>query len=388
MLKKILFSGLSFLILIQSNAQIENNSALQKTINSAIVYQALNDFDHNIPVAVLVPGFFFAGAFKYNSNPKFNENDFYQDFETVNTSDRYQSIIYEVISKPFIRYIPSDSAMSARFIDGSRLTFELGFSKSGDTILFTQSDPKKTKTKTIKFLNGDMVSVLFKDEKKKRHYSSQLYGDSIRIADMRESVPDDNYRKVIRYKSGILNEISDYSVSGLSFILESREVYIFNEQNKPSLKLRMNKKGKITDSVKYFYHDDLVTLTQYFNQGQLKRSVSNHYNETGRIDERVFDTYLGREVISYFYPAENIIETIFSPGSDIPKNKFILKFDINQRLADMENLRIKEEYGNAKLKSRWISDYNDKGNLSNITILNSKGSISRIIKIEYSYFNP
>lgn len=64
MLKKILFSGLSFLILIQSNAQIENNSALQKTINSAIVYQALNDFDHNIPVAVLVPGFFFAGAFK------------------------------------------------------------------------------------------------------------------------------------------------------------------------------------------------------------------------------------------------------------------------------------------------------------------------------------
>jgi len=54
----------------------------------------------------------------------------------------------------------------------------------------------------------------------------------------------------------------------------------------------------------------------------------------------------------------------------------------------MENLRIKEEYGNAKLKSRWIFDYNDKGNLSNITILNSKGSISRIIKIEYSYFNP
>ena len=108
MLKKILFSGLSFLILIQSNAQIENNSALQKTINSAIVYQALNDFDHNIPVAVLVPGFFFAGAFKYNSNPKFNENDFYQDFETVNTSDRYQSIIYEVISKPFIRYILYD----------------------------------------------------------------------------------------------------------------------------------------------------------------------------------------------------------------------------------------------------------------------------------------
>lgn len=387
MIKKILFLVIASLFAFQVNAQVNIPDPLSKMVNSTLMHQVMNDFDRSIPLVFFAPGFYFIGSIDSQNNPLFNESDFYENEELVKSSSYYQKEVFDVLSSGLISYIPADSTMQVRVIDGKKLLFELKFVTNSDTISFTQTDAEKGKSKSVSYSGAKVLAVSFNDTGKEINFISRLIGDSLRVSEMADKNAGKNFRTEIRYKNGFLSETSWYNkVSGV-YELKSTDHYYLNENNKPGLMQTFNRKGAVTDSTHYYYNGDKIVHYQSFSGANEKLSVTYIYNRAGKLAGKTVKSPVRNYTVDYSYAGGNIADIEIDDKMKAFIRHYVFKMDVNKRLVNVEYNTIARESLVEALKTRWIFSYNAAGNISSVKVLDGKGTITKEIAIEYVFYN-
>ena len=386
MKKPLAFLG-AIIITLQAIGQSPAMQPINRTINSTILHQALNDFNRTVPLFFFFPGFFFIGSVSYQNNPLFMETDFFEDEKTPDFKDYYQKEIFAAITDPMIPYIPKDSAMEVRFIDGNKLIFELSFKWDGDTLLLEQINSSKGKSKTVKYVNNKVISSGFRDKENLKQFNEHIAGDTLRILEWIDngSASISKKRTEIRYRNGFPYEKRHSNSVQRTFIPQTITSYIYNEEQQLVLQEVKNSKGKIKYSINYLYHDNKLTNIEKKGKSSLA-TTSYSYDETGQLQskitrqsERVYSTITTRK-------EQNYNEFEFISGSPTPQHKiFGIKTNSGNQIAEMK-LSDKTDYASRPAETRWLLDYNNQGNISHIKVLNENGKIVKNITIEYIYF--
>ena len=388
MKSKIILMVLVLSVAFNSFAQITQPSALSKSVNSTIMQQVLNDFDRRIPLVLFVPGFFFIGSIQISNNTLFNESDFYEDTETPASSDFYQQIISDATKGNLIPYIPKDSVMKVRIMDENNLIFEMVFKHEKDTLLFNLTDGTQGKSKSIGYFDDKVITTSYNDERKMINYSSRLYGDTLRKSELR-NIDSRRYTN-IAYSNGLPTRVSNFVLDPTTKKkrLKNSEHFLYYENNQPSVKQYLNRKGKIKKTINYHYKGD--TLTQYT------------VHKGSSVVHTVINDYFVKEnslVRSYYERDHSCTKVIFLKEAgklsiDIEKSeitnkkRYVLRSDVNHRLSELEYLMITNEPLSVETKKRWVFNYNAMGNLSSIKVIDKKGTIVKNILLEYSYMKP
>ena len=388
MKKNTILMLLALSIAFNSTAQIVHPPALSKSVNSTIIYQMLNDFDRTIPIAVFVPGFFFIGNIKISYNPFFNESDFYEETDMPNSSDFYQQIVSDAASAKLIPYIPKDSVMKVRIMDDNILIFEMVFKHEKDTLFFNLTDGTQDKSKSIGYFADKVITTSYHDERKMIKYSSRLYGDTLRKSELRNI--DRRSITNIAYANGLPTKVSNFVIDPdtKKKRLKSSEHFLYNENNQPSMKQYLNGKGKIKKTINYQYKGDTLTMYTVNKGSSVVLTVTNDYFDK---ENSLVKSYYGRDIsytkVTYLKEADNLNLEI-EKSEIINKKRYVLRSDVNHRLSELEYLLIAPEPISAETKKRWVFNYNTKGNLSAIKVMDKKGKIVKNILLEYSFMNP
>jgi len=388
MKRRISIMILAVLILSDISAQVDKFKPVNRAVNNTIMHQMLNDFNRSIPIVLFVPGFFFLGSITYQANPQFNENSFYDNEELVNSSDYYQKEIFEALNSALMPYIPVDSVMVARFIDKDKLVFELSFKWIEDTMVFTQTNPEKNKLKTVSYHENKVISTDYKDLANNKFLSGRLYGDTIRISEWWERDSGEKSKTIMRYKDGVLYETTYYENSAGKYKLKSTDRYFQNEENKPALRTSMNRKGKITDSTNYFYHNGKLMLYRNSNKSN-SFNISYAYSAPGDLQSKTVQSLKRNYTINYNSPRPDYMEIDIDDKKHYSiKKSYNIKLDINRKLAELEGNEFPIYRQAPATSKRWVFGYNNFGNLNSVKVFNSNGTIEKNIEIEYSYFRP
>jgi hypothetical protein len=386
MIKKNLFILIAFLFAFTASAQVKIQDPLSAMINSTLMHQVMNDFDRSIPLAFFAPGFYFIGSNDSRTNPLFNESDFYETEELVKSSTYYQKEVFDGLNSCLISYIPVDSTMQVRVIDGKKLLFELKFVRNSETTSFTQTDAERGKSKSVSYSGARVLAVSYNDTGKEISFISRLVGDTLRVSEMTDKNAAKNFRTEMRYKDGILAETSWYSkVSGV-YELNSTDHYYPNEINKPGLMRTFNRKGVITDSTRYFYDGDKLVHYQSFSGVKEKLSVTYTYNRSGNLAGKKVKSPGRNYSVEHSYSGGNIADIDIDDKLKAFTRHYAFKMDINKRLANIEYNTISRESLVETLKTRWIFSYNTAGNISSVKVIDSKGTISKEILFQYDFF--
>ncbi|MHC1776720.1 MAG: hypothetical protein AB9834_15055 [Lentimicrobium sp.] len=387
MIKKNLFLLVFSLFTFAVSAQVKIQDPFSGMINSTLMHQVLNDFDRSIPLVFFAPGFYFVGSIDNQSNPLFNESDFYENEELVKSSSYYQKEVFDVLSSALISYIPADSTMQVRVIDGKKLLFELKFVKNADTISFTQTDAERGKSKSVSYSGAKVLAVSYNDAGKEIKFISRLIGDTLRVSEMADKNAGKNFRTEIRYKNGFLSETSWYNkVSGV-YELKSTDHYYLNEINRPGLMQTLNRKGAVTDSTHYYYNGDKLVHYQSFSGANEKLSVTYIYNRTGRLAGKTVKSPGRNYSVDYSYAGANIADIEIDDKIKAFIRHYVFKMDVNKRLANIEYNTIARESLVEALKNRWILSYDTAGNISSVKVLDGKGNITKEITMEYVFYS-
>lgn len=385
-IKYILTIG-ALLVLLSATAQVKNPEPLTRMVNSTLMHQVLNDFDRSIPIVLFAPGFFFIGNTHYNTNPLFNESDYYENEELVRTSNYYQKEIFDVLNSGFISYIPVDSMMQIQVFDENVLLFELKFIRKSDTVLFMQSDAERNKSKTVSFADSKIISVSYYDAQEQINYNSRLMGDTLRTSEMFFENAGNNTRSLMHFRNGFLSDVSYFRKVSGNYELSNTDQYYQNEKNKPALKQTLNRKGKITDSTHYYYDGDKLVHYQSFSGKNEKLSISYMYNRTGKLSVKTVKSQIRNYINDYSYANGSIADLEIDDKVKTFKRHYAFKSDINKRLYSIEYNTISKESLIENLKTRWVFGYNEKGNINSIKVMDEKGVINKEIKMEYNFFN-
>lgn len=374
------------LFTITTRAQVKVQDPLSGMVNSTLMHQVMNDFDRSITMAFFAPGFYFIGSIESHSNALFNESDFYENEELVKSSSYFQNEVFDALSSGLISYIPNDSTMHVRVIDGKKLLFELKFVRNSDTISFTQTDAEKGKSKSVSYAGAKVLAVSYNDTGKEISFISRLIGDSLRVSEMNDKSPGKSFRTEIRYKNGFLSETSWYSkVSGV-YELKSTDHYFLNEIKKPGLMQTLNRKGMVTDSTNYYYNGDKLVHYQSFSGANEKLSVTYIYNRAGKLAEKTVKSPARNYSVDYSYAGGNIADIEIDDKIKAFVRHYVFKMDVNKRLANVEYNTIARESLVENLKTRWIFSYNTAGNISSVKVIDHKGSIIKEVLLEYDFF--
>lgn len=378
----------SILFSFNSIAQVKNPEPITKAVNSALMHQVLNDFDRTIPLVFFVPGFFYIGSAAYQNNPLFSESDYFDNEELVRTSNYYQKEIFDVLNSGFIAYVPVDSIMQVRVIQGNSLLFEQKFIRKADTTIFIQTDVERRKSKSVSYTEGKVLTISYNDFVNEMSYYSQLIGDTLRINELVDKRAGKRNKTVMRYSGGLISEASYfdfYNTSGETN-LKYTDHYFYNELNLPGKSHTVNRKGKITDSTLYFYDEGKLTHYKSFKGSGEKLSITYLYNKVGQISGKAVKSLNRNYYVDYSYANGNIADIEIDDKAKAFKRHYIFKTDVSKRLVGIEYNTITKESLIETLKTQWIFGYNEKGNISFVKVVDVKGLINKEIKFEYDFF--
>jgi len=388
MIKKILLILVASLSIFNANAQKENAPAIARLVNSTLMYQVLNDFDRNIPLVLFAPGLYFVGSVRSHNNPLFNKSDFYENDELVKTSDYFQKEINDVLSPGLISYIPVDSIMQVRVIDGSVLLFELKFLRKADTMILIQTDAERKKSKSVSYAGDKVIAISYNDIINEISYNNELKGDTLRVSGLVDKPRGINNKTLMRYSGGILTEVSYFNIVSGKTEDKSTDHYYQSELKLPALKYSINRKGKITDSTLYFYDGDKLTHFKSFKGSAEKLSITYSYNRIGQISVKTVRSPIRNYVIDYSFARGNIADLEIDDKIKPFKRHYIFRSDISGKIVGIEYNNISKESLIENLKTQWIFDYNEKKNVSSIKVMDGKGLITKDIRLEYNFFSP
>ena len=381
-----MLAGIVLLLVSQTQAQIKHPESLTRLVNSTLLYQVLNDFDRTIPLVLFAPGYFYIGNLNYSKNPLFNESIFYENEALVKSSEYYQKEIFDAVDAGFINYIPADSIMQVRVIEGNLLLFELKFMRKGDTLIFMQTDAEKSRNKTVGFSLGKVISVSYNDTEAEINYMSHLEGDTLRISRMIDGKTGKNTRSLMHFENGFLSEASFFNMVSGKEQLISRDLYFMNEINKPALKQTLNRKGKVTDSTHYYYDGANLIHYQSFSGSAEKLSISFMYNRNGKVSGKTVKSPVRNYTSDYSYSNGLISDLEIDDKMKAFRRYFVFASDVGRRLAGLEYSTIAKESMIENLKTRWLFGYNEVGNIISIKVMDDKGLIAREIKLDYVFY--
>jgi hypothetical protein len=278
--------------------------------------------------------------------------------------------------------------MKVRVMDENNLILEMLFEHEKDTLFFNLSDGTQKKTKSIGYFDNKVITTSFNNKPKMIRYSSRLYGDTLRKSKLSKDQPRNTTN--ISYTNGLPTRVSYYKINPdtKKEMLKRSERFYYNENNQPSEKHYLNKRGKVKKTIQYYYKGD--TLIRYIIK-KGNSAILTVINDYLVKENSLLRTYHGSNLdytnVHFFKEANNLnieIDRKRNPN----KNRYILKSDVNYRLSELEHMLIKSDPPSNDTKKRWVFNYNAMGNLSSIKVINKKGAIEKIILLEYSYMKP
>ena len=378
-----------FLCTVRAGAQVKNPDNLTHLVNNTLMYQVLNDFDRTIPLVLYTPGFFLIGSLHHNSNPFFSESDNGENMAGKSRADTYQKEIQDVINTSFISYIPVDSTMSVRVVHDRKLLFELSFQRRNDSVFFIQTDAEKKKNKAVTVVDGKTIAVSYADQEQGITYRSQLYGDSIRISEYYDNLAQPTSKTEMRYSRGLPDVVSYYTRRSDSYDLKSADHYYYSIQGRPVLMQGIDPKGRINDSTVYYYDGDKLILTQKYNGAAVKQSYTYVYNRAGILSGKTVNLSGRIYSVDYSYANGSIASIEMDEKAKKIIRRFVFKNNIQRKLAGIEMSTINKESLIEDPKNRWVFDYNSKGNINSVKMMDDKGVITKEITFAYDFFgNP
>ncbi len=387
MIKKTLLILVASLSFFNTHAQKENAPAIARFVNSTLMYQVLNDFDRSIPLVLFTPGFYFVGSVRNHNNPLFNNSDFYENDELVKTSDYFQKEINDVLSPGLISYIPVDSVMQVRVIDGNVLLFELKFLRNADTMILIQTDAERKKSKSVSYAGDKVIAISYKDIINEISYNNDLQGDTLRVSNLIDKPRGINSKTLMRYSGGILTEVSYFDIVSGKTEVKSVDHYYQNEFKMPALKYSINRKGKITDSTLYFYDGDKLIHFKSYKSSVEKLSITYLYNRIGQLSGKTVQSPNRNYVVDYSFAKGNIADLDIDDRAKPFNRHYTFRSDISGNIVGLEYNTISKESLIENLKTQWIFEYNEKKNVSSVKVLDGKGLITKDIRLEYNFFS-
>lgn len=378
----------AFLFVFNSVAQVKKPEPITIAVNSALMHQVMNDFDRSMSLVFFAPGFFYIGRVAYQNNPLFSESDYFENEELVRTSNYYQKEIFDVLNSGFIAYFPADSIMQVRVIQGNSLLFELKFIRKADTTIFIQTDVERRKSKSVSYAKGKLIALSYNEFLNDISYNSKLLGDTLRIDELINKPAGKHNETVMRYSEGLISEVSYYDFNNVSgkTNLKSTDHYFVNELNLPAQRHTINPKGKITDSTLYYYDEGKLTHYKSYKGSGEKLSITYLYNKIGQISGKAVKSVNRNYFVDYSYANGMIADLEIDDKAKAFKRHYIFKTNIGKRLVGIEYNNIIKESLIETLKTQWIFDYNEKGNINSIKVMDDKGLINKEIKFEYEFF--
>ena len=388
-MKRIFLIVCSIFIILESFGQNVKHQTLDKVVNNAILYQALNNFNENIPLFLYYPGFVFVGNVSYQANPLFFDTDYYDRKPNRSAIDHFHKDIIEALNAPFIPYIPKDSAMTVRFIHDRQLLFEMSFVFKGDTLVFTQSNPGRSKVKTVMFDNGKHVATSFGDVNNRKYYKDVLQGDTLRLMTWTKIVNGQLSTKQtrVKYSNGLpvmterskSNVKSEKKLDYTMFKYDGQNRLVAEETYKPNEKLKK--------SINYLYNES--QLIRYEKKGGETYTVDLTYNDGGMLYSKNYQAAVKAFLTSYYYSGNNYREMVFKSTKGAHVNySFSINSDIRQKIVELIFDEHKEGATKGIYQKRWLLDYDESGNLIKVKLLNSRGTILKEITAEYTWYKP
>lgn len=387
MLRTCLLLIISSLSIFNVAAQDKNTETLAKIVSSTLLNQALNDFERTTPLIIYTPGMFFLGNTPNSAVSSLRERDYYNNDKIIKASEFYHNEIFDAIDKNFIPYIPSDSIMVVRAFQEKQLLFELKFERKSDTLIFTQNDALKTKTKTFRIIEGIVTAGSFIDINKKIFYNSQLIHDSLRVIELNNGSTGSQDKQEITYQNGLPVKLTHYVKGKTSYELESTDIYAYNTDLQPGFVQSENNKGKITDSTHYFYDQGKLVYYQHFSGKDEELSVTLIYNRSGKLSDKTVKSPNKNYSINYFHSGGNLADMEIDDKSKTFSRHFVFKYNVNKSLVNLEYNTIQKESLLETLKAQWVFAYNSERNVSSVKVMDSNGLVVKEIGFEYDYYS-
>lgn len=378
---------ISALTILNVSAQDKNTETLAKIVSSTLLNQVLNDFERTTPLIIYTPGMFFLGNKPNSAVSYLRERDYYNNDKIIKASEFYHNEIFDAIDKNFIPSIPSDSIMIVRAFQDKQLLFEFKFEQKADTLIFTQNDALKSKTKTFRIIDGNVTAGSFIDINKKIFYNTQLIHDSLRITELNNGSTGRQDKQEITYQNGLPVKLTHYVMGKASYELESTDIYTYNTDQQPGFVQSVNNKGKITDSTHYFYDSGKLVYYQHFSGRDEELAVTLIYNRLGKLSDKTVKSPIRNYSINYFYSGGILADMEIDDKSKTISRHFVFKYNVNKSLVNLEYNTIQKESLLETLKTQWVFAYNNERNLSSVKVMDSNGLVIKEIGFEYDYYS-
>lgn len=387
-MKKALLFVCSLLIILKTTGQSIQHKPMEKVVNNIVLYQALNNFNHSLPLFLITPGFVMVSNVTFRSGIIVSTPDFEDHAVRQSPLKQFQQDITEAFYEPFIPYFPKDSSMLVRFIHDKQMLLEMRFVQQGDTLIFTQSEPGNAKSKIIKYVEGRWVSTSFEQERQIERYTDAFQNDTLRLISSKKfqhgKLITDNTR--IYYADGRAVAIERSTKSGLTIKNKDQTYFRYDNQNRLLAEETYKSNGKLRSIVSYHYNENQL---QRIERKKSKACVIDlAYDNHGILQSRTYKTRDKEYVTKYIQHENQQKELTFvsKKGANIQYSFSILP-DVSQRVAEMDFSETFNEKQVKEKHKRWLLDYNELGNLSSIKLLNHNGKITKEITVEYSFYS-
>ena len=385
MFKKLLFIVLATLFLQSAKAQHSSSDPLASLINQTLMHQLFNDFDRSLVVDYLAPGYYATSAETTGNSAVFAESDYYETALLARDGDYYQREVTRMLSASLIPYVPADSVMQILVKEGSKLLFELRFSKVKDTVTFIQADREKRRSKSAIIAHGRLQRLSVIDEGKGISLNSRLFGDTLRVTELQNKKAGLPQIFHFYYTDGLLSRTETYEmVQGEKQLTAS--VLYDNYNGRPGFSKELNRKGVAGDSIHFYYSEGRLIHYLGYSGGNEALSVTFVYNRVGWPAIKTLKSPLRNYTVDYTFSGSNVAETEIDDKMKAFRRHYILRTNASKQPAELEYSNIAKESLVEALKNKWVFTYNPQGNLTSLTVLGSKEQKEREITFEYTYY--
>lgn len=385
-MKKLLSLIFVMEVFINSFGQSTLNQPLEKTINSVVVFNAMNTSEKRIPLFFAYPDFISGRKIPDESNPVFFDASYYESKKSKSLAGLLQREIIENIGSTFVPYIPEDSSMTMRFFNKKKLLFEIGMRRKKDTLIFTQSNPAKSFNKKIVFKGETLISVSFYNALTGKKYQHELSSDSTRTINRTTSKHGHRqiFKRVIKYKDGLIHQMDESNLmNGVEKIMVFSD-FSYDMNQKPEEVKTWDKDGYLTQTTKYTYNDE--QLLRIENVGKNESFIEFTYDTNGNCNSTTWENKNKPRRITYFRRGINDLD-IKAEKLSGSKSAYLVRIvpNLQERVSEMKLYELINETTTTSLLKHWQFDYDDKGNLKRIRLLKPTGAIKNEINIEYLF---
>lgn len=378
---------LAILALLNGYTQNPNNKALNATFKNTLTYQLLNDFNTEIPIFVITPGFFMIGSINYYNFPVFVDVDHFDDLSLLKQSNYLQKEIYDALNFPFLPHVPSDSITVIRIIDKNRLLYTLKIEPDGEKLHFTQTTADGQQEKRIEFDNGKISQIYFVNSEGISWLTYEQSGDSLFVKEEYDNDKNTLTKDIIKLKDGkILSKHHHIRKDGHSdYRLQSHDKYFYESDRLISIE-HLNRRGNLRQSSHMIYYEsgDLLKFRKTNRRGTILE-LNYLLDDKGLLNRKTVESKRRSYTVNYRYEEDFLNKIMIQEEGKRFQHIIEAGWDVNNLL---NNMTIGKNYKSAEIPDRnnkYVFSYTNKHNIESIRLFDPKGKISKEIYFEYSF---